>query len=199
MRFGCHPFGGVLYMKQQESLARGREVRPVRLVADMGRILDGLDPAQRGYIRDELLDVEDFATVTITFSDESKATVFANDNALGGVENYVEIFLNDGSMRAKITPTDDLSIYFADDRGLENTVISENQPFKTGWNKVFVSEMIHRGYVDQLENFLECIVEGKQPESNFATARQVCELIYAAYISAEEGIAVDLDKLKEEF
>jgi len=171
----------------------------VRLVADMGRILDGLDPAQRGYIRDELLDVEDFATVTITFSDESKATVFANDNALGGVENYVEIFLNDGSMRAKITPTDDLSIYFADDRGLENTVISENQPFKTGWNKVFVSEMIHRGYVDQLENFLECIVEGKQPESNFATARQVCELIYAAYISAEEGIAVDLDKLKEEF
>jgi len=199
MRFGCHPFGGVLYMKQQESLARGRDVRPVRLVADMGRILDGLDPAQRGYIRDELLDVEDFATVTITFSDESKATVFANDNALGGVENYVEIFLNDGSMRAKITPTDDLSIYFADDRGLENTVISENQPFKTGWNKVFVSEMIHRGYVDQLENFLECIVEGKQPESNFATARQVCELIYAAYISAEEGIAVDLDKLKEEF
>ena len=198
MRIGCHPLGGVLYMKRQESLARGKEVYPVRLVADTGRMLDGLSAEQRVYIREQLMDVEDFATVTITFSDESKATVFANDNALGGVENYVDIFLNDGALRAKITPTDDLSVYFADDRGLENTVISENQPFKTGWNKAFVSEMVHRGYVDQLKNFMECIVEGKQPESGFDTARQVCELIYAAYISAEEGIAVDLQKLKEE-
>lgn len=198
MRIGCHPLGGVLYMKQQEAFARGKTVRPVRVVADTGRMLDGLSQEERRYIREQLMDVEDFATVTITFSDESKATVFANDNVLGGVENYVDIYCNDGVLRAKITPTDDLSVYFADDKGLENCIISENQPFKTGWNKAFVSEMVHRGYVDQLQNFMSCIVEGKQPESNFATARMVCELIYAAYISAEEGIAVDLDALAAE-
>ena len=198
MRIGCHPLGGVLYLKQQQARAMGKDIRPVRLVADTGRMLDGLDEAQRRYIREQLMDVEDFATVTVTFSDESKATVFANDNALGGVENYVDIFLNDGAMRAKITPTDDLSVYFVDDHGLENSVISENQPFKTGWNKAFVSEMVHRGYVDQLQNFMTCIVEGRQPESGFAEARLVCELIYAAYISAEEGRAIDLDTLAKE-
>ena len=49
-----------------------------------------------------------------------------------------------------------------------------------------------------LQNFMTCIVEGRQPESGFAEARLVCELIYAAYISAEEGRAVDLETLAKE-
>ncbi|MDO4493405.1 MAG: Gfo/Idh/MocA family oxidoreductase [Clostridia bacterium] len=198
MRIGCHPLGGAVYIKQKEAEAKGETVVPVSLVADTGRMLDGLTEAERKYIRPELLDVEDFATVTITFSDNSKVTVFANDNALGGVQNYVDIFLNDGTLRCRITPTDDLDCYFVDDKGLENTVISEAQPFKTGWNKAFVSEMIHRGYVDQLADFFNCCLDGTQPQSGFRQARLICELIHAAYVSAEEGVRVYPEELKRE-
>lgn len=198
MRIGCHPLGGSCYIKQKEAEAKGETIVPVSLVADTGRMLDGLTQEERKYIRPELMDVEDFATVTVTWSDNSKMTVFANDNALGGVTNYVDIFLNDGTLRCRITPTDDLDCYFVDDKGLENTVISESQPFKTGWNKAFVSEMIHRGYVDQLSDFFTCVLNGTEPQSGFKQARQVCELIHAAYVSAEEGIRVDIEKLKSE-
>ena len=131
--------------------------------------------------------MEDFGTVTITFTDGTKATVFANDNVVGGIRNYVEVYCNDGTLRCNITPTDDLQTYYVDDHGLEDVYLSEKLEEKTGWNYVFVSESIQRGYVAQLQDFLECVTGGREPLSGFPLARMTGELIYAAYVSAEEG------------
>jgi predicted dehydrogenase len=95
-------------------------------------------------------------------------------------------------MLCNITPTDELKTYFLDHDGLNDVYISEQLDYKTGWNNVFVSESIQRGYVAQLQDFMECVAFGRQPISNFELACDVIKVIYAGYISASEGRRVEL-------
>lgn len=195
LRIGCHPLAGILYLKGLEGKVKSHEIKVKHLTADVGRIVTHLNREEKKYLRANPVDVEDFGTVTITFSDHTKATVFANDNVVGGIKNYVEIYCNDSVMHCNITPTDNMKTYFLDDRGLRDVYISEKLDYKTGWNNVFVSESVQRGYVDQMQDFMECVATGREPLSNFGLARDTMKVIYAAYISAEEGISLDLDKL----
>ena len=178
-----------------EAAAKGREISIREIVADTGRIAPTLSQTDRRYLMAHPQDVEDFGTMTLTFSDGTKATVFANDNVVGGIQNYIQIYCNDATMLCKITPTDSLQTYFLDSEGLDNVYLSENLSHKTGWNRAFVSESIERGYVAQLQDFMECVAYGREPLSGFTLAKQTIEALYAAYISAEEGRRVILPEL----
>lgn len=195
LRIGCHPLGGILYLKQVEAEAKGTSITVEQVVADTGRINVNLSEEEKKYLLARPKDVEDFGTVTMTFSDGTKATVFANDNVLGGIRNYVEVYCNDATIFCKITPTDTLQTYFPDQDGLDGVYMSEKLEDKTGWNQPFVSESIQRGYVAQLQDFLECAATGRRPLSHFGLARQISEILYAAYISAEEGRRVSMASL----
>lgn len=195
LRIGCHPLAGILYLKSVEAAAKGREISIREIVADTGRIAPNLSQTDRRYLMAHPQDVEDFGTMTLTFSDGTKATVFANDNVVGGIQNYIQIYCNDATMLCKITPTDSLQTYFLDSEGLDNVYLSENLSHKTGWNRAFVSESIERGYVAQLQDFMECVAYGREPLSGFTLAKQTIEALYAAYISAEEGRRVILPEL----
>ena len=194
LRIGCHPLGGILYLKNIEAKTKGIEIKVKSVIADTGRISPTLTQDERKYLRANPLDVEDFGTMTITFTDDTKATIFANDNVLGGIKNYIEIYSNNSTMLCNITPTDTLQTYFLDQDGLEDVYISEKLDHKTGWNNVFVSESIQRGYVNQMKDFLECVAYGKEPKSNFDIAAEVTKVMYAAYVSAESGKRIDLLK-----
>ena len=135
--------------------------------------------------------MEDLATVTITFTDDTKALVIAADTCLGGTKNYVEVYCNDASLVCNLTPTNVLETYFLDDDGLGNVYISEMLPNKLGWNKVFIADEILRGYVDELRDFVECVAYNRKPLSDFNLAYETTKIIYAAYWSAEEGIRVE--------
>lgn len=198
LRIGCHPLGGILYLKSVEAAAKGISITVDSVVADTGMVSPRLAEEKKSYLRARPQDVEDFGTATLTFSDGTKATVFANDNVLGGVRNYVEVYTNDSTLMCRITPNDSLETYFSDQIGLDDVYMSEKLEEKTGWNRPFVSESITRGYVSQLQDFLECALENRPPLSDFRLARQVGEVLYAAYVSAEEGRRVSLSQLKSE-
>lgn len=86
-RIGCHPLTGIMYLKNVEAKTKGIDIRVKSVVADTGQITTTLSKEQRKYLRADPLDVEDFGTLTITFTDDTKATIFANDNVVGGVKN----------------------------------------------------------------------------------------------------------------
>ena len=137
------------------------------------------------------VDTEDFATIIITFTDGTKAISISNDNTLGGVKNYVEVYTNDSALVNTITPADNLSTYFLDEDGLEDVYISEQLQEKLGWNKVFVSEETLRGYLNQFQDFVDAVAENREPLSGLDLAYDTIKVIYAAYLSAEEGRRVD--------
>lgn len=192
IRTGCHPLSGILWLKQVEAQARGEEISVISVSADMGNIGTNLNEYDKRHLTSNPYDVEDFSNVTLTFSDGTKAIVIASDNVLGGTKNYVEIYANDATLMCNITPANNLQTYFLDQDGLDNVALSEMLPEKTGWNNVFVSDEILRGYVYEMQDFVECVAYNRQPLSGIDLAYETTKILYAAYQSADEERTIKL-------
>lgn len=191
VRTGTHPLTGMLFLKQQEAQARGETITIKSVSADVGVTTACLSEYEHRHIAAHPEDVEDYAAVTVTFSDGTKCLTIASDAVLGGTKNYIEVYSNDSALMCNITPTDLLNTYFLDEDGLENVNISEMLPAKIGWNKAFVSDEIIRGYMGELQDFVECAAYDRTPCSGFQLAYETTRIMYAAYLSAEEGRRVD--------
>lgn len=192
MRLGSHPIAGVLYLKQVESEVRGYEIKPVSVVADTGRIVEGFPEEDKKHILSKFEDVEDFGHVTLTFSDGTKAVILSSEHYMGGIQNHINLITNDGVLECLMTPPNNMRSFFMDDEGLDDVYISENLKCKTGWNSVFVAEETLRGYTAELQAFAEDVAYNRTPESGIDIALETTKIMYAAYLSAEEGRRVDL-------
>ena len=192
IRVGIHPLAGILWLKSVEAKARNEDIAVKKVSCDVGTATDVLSDAERGYIKARPYDVEDVATLTVTFSDGTKALIIASDTVLGGTVNYVELYAHDASLLCRITPPGSMDTYFLDEKGLENVEIAEMLPTYIGWQHVFVSDEVLRGYVGEMQDFIECVVYGRRPLSGFDLACETIKVIYAAYRSAEEGKTIEI-------
>ncbi|MBQ3049731.1 MAG: Gfo/Idh/MocA family oxidoreductase [Oscillospiraceae bacterium] len=193
VRTGTHPLSGMLWLKQQEAAARGETITVKSVSADVGVTSACLTEHEHRHITARPEDVEDYAAVTVTFSDGTKSLTIASDTVLGGSKNYIEVYSNDSSLMCNITPTDVLNTYFLDEEGLDNVYISEMLPAKLGWNKAFVSDEVIRGYMGELQDFMEAVAYDRAPASDFSLAYETTRIMYAAYQSAEEGRRIDFE------
>jgi predicted dehydrogenase len=75
---------------------------------------------------------------------------------------------------------------------MDDITLSEMLPSKLGWNKPFVADDIIRGYADEMQDFAECIAFDRPAQSGYRLAYDTIKVIYAAYLSAEEGRRIDL-------
>ena len=191
IRTGTHPLSGMLWLKQQEAAARGETITVKSVMADCGKATACLNEYEHRHIAARPEDVEDFGTIIITFSDGTKCMTIASDTVLGGTKNYIEVYSNDSALMCNITPTDLLNTYFLDEEGMDDVYISEMLPAKLGWNKAFVSDEIIRGYMGELQDFMETIAYDRVPTSDFALAYESMKVMYAAYQSAEEGRRIE--------
>jgi len=194
LRTGSHPVGGVLYLKQAEGIARdGRPIRPESVVAEVGRLMkmEAYDRSA-GALTGDLADCEDWGAILITFEDDSVAQVSSSDVVLGGIYNYVKLFCSRGRIEANLNPNDQVMIYGPDDAAFGDEHIAEKLSTRAGWN--FASPDEHRasGYPQEIQDFVECVAYGRRPLSGWMLARDVVAVIYAAYVSAEEGRRVQV-------
>lgn len=192
IRTGAHPLSAILWLKQQEAKAHHKEIHVKSVLADMTRITPTLSEYEHRHIAARPYDVEDIGTVILTFTDGSKAVIMANDTLLGGSKNYVQLYCNDAAINCNLTMADMMETYFLDEDGLGNVEISEMLPSKTGWNKPFLLDEIMRGYTDEMADFMECALYNRHPKSDFKMAYDTTKIIYAAYMSAEQGKVIDL-------
>lgn len=187
IRTGTHPLSAILWLKEQESRAAGKQIYVKHILADMGRITSELTEYEHRHIAARPVDVEDCGTVVLTFSDESRAVILATDTLLGGSKNYIELYCNDTAINCKLTMSDMMETYFLDEENLQEVEISEMLPSKKGWNKPFLIDSVVRGYADEMKDFMECICYGREPKSGFSLAYDTIRIIYGAYLSAELG------------
>ncbi|BBZ97197.1 putative dehydrogenase [Bradyrhizobium diazoefficiens] len=192
IRMGCHPLSAVLYLKQVEARARGEIIRVASVTGDVGNVTAGLKPEERTYIKANPVDVEDWGTLTATFSDGTKATVFSGDMIMGGVRNLIETYTSGGSLFANITPNTHLVSYQTSEEKLANVYITEKVDRKAGWQYVCLEEEWTRGYLQEIQDFMECAATGRQPLSDLALAYETIKVNYAGYWAAEEGRRVVL-------
>ena len=192
IRMGCHPLSAVLYLKQVEAKARGERIAVSAVTADVGNVAACLTDRERTYIKAKPVDVEDWGVLTLTFSDGTKSTVFSGDMIMGGVRNLVEMYTNGGSLLANITPNNHLMSYLTDEEKLAGIYITEKVDRKTGWQYICLEEEWTRGYLQEIQDFMECVVQKREPLADLALAHETIKVNYAAYWSADEGRRITL-------
>ncbi len=192
IRQGCHPLSAVLYLKQVEARARGEKIDLAAVTADVGNIGDGLSETDHRYILSYPVDVEDWAMLNLTFTDGTKSTVFAGDMILGGVRNLVETYTTGGILNANMCPSTGMVTYLTDEEKLKDVYITEKVDRKTGWQFVCLEEEWTRGYIQEIQDFMECVALGRQPLADVNLAYDTIRATYAAYWSAEAGRRISL-------
>lgn len=187
MRQGCHPLSAVIYLKMIEAKARGEVYAATSIIGDMGNTIASVAPEELTHIAARPQDVEDCANVILTFADGTKANIVSCDMVVGGTKNLVEVYTTNSVHMCNIAPNNAMRVYHADAAMVKDIYITEKLENKGGWQDVFIEEAYMRGYVSELQDFIECVDQDRQPQSGFELAYETIKLIYAAYLSAAEG------------
>jgi len=195
LRLGCHPIGAVLHLKYYEGELRdGKPIRPKSITGEMGQHthIPSFQREPKKWMVNSWEDVEDWSAVIITFEDGSKGTVLASDGVLGGTRNTIQVYLSNAVAFGNMNPNNAVEVYAPDAGIFKDEYISEKLETKAGWNFASPDEDWMRGFPQELEDFIESILQGKQPMSGLDLAEDTIKVVYAGYLSAEKGQRIAL-------
>jgi predicted dehydrogenase len=185
---GCHPLTAALYLKQVEGLARaGKPIRPKTVSCRTHEITRLPAYLDQKHLRTDYKDVEDFVQVHLTFEDGMLADIFSCELVMGGVHNWMEIYANNHRMRCQINPVDSNTLYNPVEAQLKDVYLTEKLGTKQGWSFPSPDENWMTGYPQELQDFMECLRDGREPQSGAALAADTVTTLYAAYLSAQDG------------
>ncbi len=195
LRMGVHPVGTVLHLKAFEGqLRQGRAIRPVSIVADVAPLMR-LEAARRDvkkWIPADPEDVENWGSVLIAFEDGTRAAVTVSDAALGGLQEKVSVYMTNAVLHANMAQNTAVQAYAPDGAIFGEEYFTEKLETKAGWSFPSPDEDWFRGYPQEMRDFVDAIREGREPLAGLTLAADCIEVIYAAYLSAEEGRRVTL-------
>jgi predicted dehydrogenase len=195
-RLGAHPLASGLFLKQFEGEKKfGRPILAREVWAD------GTDltktPAFAKTKGSPLVtgwgDVETWSQITVTFTDGSKGTFFAADDLLGGMESNMDIRLSNARVKFDLCPVRVCQFYTTDPTPVQDVYFNEKQETKAGLSFPNPHEEWLLGYPHEIQNFMEAIAFDRQPLTGLDLAKQVVEVLYAGYVSMEEGRKVTIE------
>jgi len=195
---GCHPLGATLYLKYQEGLRRwGTPIRPASVTAVVASLTKtrGFLADEEKFIREGWDDCEDWGSLFLTFDDGTVAQITASDIVLGGIQNVFSVYGSKSVVHANNVPNSSVLAY-APRAGLFGPeYIREKVETTAGWQFTSGDEHWMNGFPAELQDFCEAVAEDREPLSGAMLARDIVAVSYGAYLSAEEGRAVDLGPL----
>jgi len=190
----CHPLSAILYLKQVEGLAReGRPLRPRTVSARTHEITRNPGFIDRGYLRTDYEDVEDFGQLHLVFEDGMAADIFASELVMGGVKNRLEVYANNHRAHCNLSPVNAMELYNPDEEQLGEVYLMERLGTKQGWSNPAPDESFMFGYPQEIQDFIEAVALDREPQAGAVLAGDVVGVLYAAYLSAENrGVEVEI-------
>lgn len=196
IRLGAHPIGAMLHLKRCEGLWRdGTPITVRSILADVGDLTQ--TPSFKDNPSEWILtgwdDVENWATAVMTFSDGTKGVVSANDVCLGGMKDTMEIYMSNARIQCNMSRNTAIEAYAPSPDSFADEYLVEKLETKAGWSFPAVDEEWELGYLEEIRDFVEAVRQDREPLSDGQLARDVVNVIYGAYLSAEQGRPVKLD------
>jgi predicted dehydrogenase len=185
---GCHPLTAALYLKRVEGRVRG--IGPIRPKTISGRVhaLTRLkDYIDKGHLRADYHDIEDFSIMHVVFEDGTIADIFASDVVMGGIHNWLEIAANNHRTICNINPNTSIQSYNPVDENFKDIYVVEKIGTKQGWSNPSPDEDWFTGYPQEMEAFYRTIADGDPLESDSLLASDAISTIYSAYVSSEKA------------
>ena len=190
----CHPLSAILYLKQVEGLVHnGKAIRPKVVSARTHEITRNPKFIDKGFLRTDYEDIEDYGNIHVIFDDGMIADVFASELVMGGAHNWLEIFANNHRTRCNLSPTNIIEFYNPQEEQMKDVYVMEKIGTKQGWSNPSPDENWMFGYPQEIQDFMDAIATGREPKSGMLAASDVVSVLYAAYISAErKGTEVEI-------
>ncbi|MBN2314886.1 MAG: Gfo/Idh/MocA family oxidoreductase [Sedimentisphaerales bacterium] len=185
---GCHPLTAALYLKRVEGKAKnGKPISPRAVSARAHAItrLKGFE--DKGHIRCDYHDIDDFSLMHIVFEDGTIADIFASDIILGGIHNWLEVAANNHRTLCNINPNSAMKTYNPVEEYFNDIYVVEKTGTKQGWSNPSPDEDWFTGYPQEMEAFYRAIAYGEPVESDSNIAADCISTIYSAYVSAEKA------------
>lgn len=195
MRLAPHPIGVAIHLKSQDGLRRNEEpIRVASVTAEAGDLskMPSFQAEDEKWLVADWQDVENWCTVIVTFTDGSKALIQASDIVLGGMEDTLQIMMSNARIDCDMTHSGMVMAYAPNEEVFADAYIMEKVGTKAGWSYPSVDEEWLLGYPQEIRDFVEAVAFDRDPLADAALGREVVEVIYAAYVSAEEGRRVEL-------
>ena len=184
---GCHPLTAALYLKCVEGNARnGKPIRPKAVSARTAALTRLEKFEDKGHIRCDYHDIDDFSLMHVIFEDGTIADIFASDIVLGGIHNWLEVSANNHRTICNINPNTAMKTYNPVDSYFADIYTVEKTGTKQGWSNPSPDEDWFTGYPQEMEAFYRTIAYGETLESTSNLAADCISTIYSAYISAEK-------------
>ncbi|HEX9900328.1 MAG TPA: Gfo/Idh/MocA family oxidoreductase, partial [Candidatus Methylomirabilis sp.] len=95
-------------------------------------------------------------------------------------------------LHANMAQNTAVQAYAPDGSVFGDEYFTEKLETKGGWSFPSPDEDWFRGYPQEMRDFVDAIREGREPLAGATLAADCVEVIYAAYLSAEEGRRVTL-------
>jgi predicted dehydrogenase len=189
---GCHPLGGVIYLKHVEGRARnGKPIRPKTISCRCHAITRMSNFRNEGYLRDGYRDIEDYAMAHIIFEDGTIADIFASELVHGGVKNHIEVNANNHRTICNIGPNNAMQTYNPAEKNFADIYVVEKTFTKQGWSNISPDEGWFNGYQHEMDAFYRSAAYGDPIESNSSLAADIIATVYAGYVSSEQdGVQV---------
>jgi predicted dehydrogenase len=185
---GCHPLTACLYLKQIEGrTTNGRPIRPAHVSCRVHEITRLPGFRDRGFLRTDYDDVEDYSQLHVTFDDGTVADVYATELVMGGVHNWLDVFANNHRTSCRLNPVNLLDTYNPDAGQFKDVYVTEKIGTKEGWSHPSPDEEWQQGFYAEIQDFVECCVGGRRPQSGALVARDTVAAMYAGYVSAARG------------
>jgi predicted dehydrogenase len=181
-----HPLTAALYLKRVEGRARnGRPIRPAAVSARTHSITRLAAFTDRGFLRTDYHDVEDFSATHVVFEDGTIADIFASEIVMGGIHNWLEVMANNHRAVCNINPNTAMQTYNPAEEQFRNVYVVEKIGTKQGWAPTAPDEDFITGFPQEIEAFYRAAALGERPESDGRLAADCISTVYSAYLSAE--------------
>jgi len=199
LRLGSHPIGAALWLKAEEGLRRdGRPIRARAVTAEVGDLskVAAFQRESEHALVDAWEDVENWASLVITFEDDTRAVISASDVVLGGIEDTLQVMASNCRVDCDMSHSGLLRAYAPREGVFGDEYLMEKISTQAGWSYPSVDEEYLLGYPQEIEEFVGCVAEAREPRSTGKLGLEVLQVIYAGYQSAEEGRRVALESIE---
>ena len=169
-----HPLTAALYLKRVEGRARnGRPIRPAAVsarthaITRLGAFID------RGFLRTDYHDVEDFSATHVVFEDGTIADIFASEIVMGGIHNWLEVMANNHRAVCNINPNTAMQTYNPAEDQFRNVYVVEKIGTKQGWAPTAPDEDFITGFPQEIEAFYRAAAIGRTSRKRWSPRRRL--------------------------
>ena len=183
-----HPLSAALYLKRVEGRRRtGKPIQPASVTCRTHEITRLPDYEDKGFLRTDYHDVEDFSLIHVVFEDGTIADIFASEIVMGGIHNWLEVMANNHRSVCNINPNTAMQTYNPRDSQFDDIYVVEKIGTKQGWAPTAPDEDFITGFPQEINAFYAAAAQGRRCESDSGLAADTISTVYSAYLSASRG------------